>query len=41
MSGLFNGDEKFEQKFFDDLNTGLQQIPRQAGAVSLSTGLTG
>ena len=26
MSGLFNGDEKFEQKFFDDLNTGLQQI---------------
>lgn len=26
LSGLFNGDEKFEQKFFDDLNAGLQQI---------------
>jgi ABC-type glycerol-3-phosphate transport system substrate-binding protein len=26
MSGLFNGDEKFEQKFFDDLNMQLQQI---------------
>jgi ABC-type glycerol-3-phosphate transport system substrate-binding protein len=26
MSGLFNGDEKFEQKFFDDLNSQLQQI---------------
>ena len=26
LSGLFNGDEKFEQKFFDDLNTQLQQI---------------
>ncbi|MCC7367811.1 MAG: extracellular solute-binding protein [Chloroflexi bacterium] len=26
LSGLFNGDEKFEQKFFDDLNTQIQQV---------------
>ncbi|MFN8525310.1 MAG: sugar ABC transporter substrate-binding protein [Chloroflexota bacterium] len=26
LSGLFNGDVKFEQKFFDDLNAQLQQI---------------
>lgn len=26
LGGLFNGDEKFEQKFFDDLNAGVQQI---------------
>ena len=26
LGGLYNGDEKFEQKFFDDLNAGVQQI---------------
>jgi multiple sugar transport system substrate-binding protein len=26
LGGLYNGDEKFEQKFFDDLNSGVQQI---------------
>ncbi len=26
LGGLFLGDEKFEQKFFDDLNAGVQQI---------------
>ncbi|HZO31396.1 MAG TPA: sugar ABC transporter substrate-binding protein, partial [Chloroflexota bacterium] len=26
LGGLFNGDEKFEQKFFDDLNKEIQQI---------------
>jgi multiple sugar transport system substrate-binding protein len=26
LGGLYNGDEKFEQNFFDDLNTGVQQI---------------
>jgi ABC-type glycerol-3-phosphate transport system substrate-binding protein len=26
LGGLYNGDEKFEQKFFDDLNASVQQI---------------
>ena len=26
LGGLYNGDEKFEQSFFDDLNAGVQQI---------------
>jgi multiple sugar transport system substrate-binding protein len=29
LGGLYNGDEKFEQKFFDDLNAGVQQILNQ------------